>query len=270
LKTEKTRDKTIQDFGAQWTANQSNEGYYASQELFKDIVEPLIPVVDFAGKHCAEIGAGTGRISAMMLEADVASITAVEPSAAYDVLVKNLSQYEERVKPVQVRGDEIPKNDFDVVLSIGVVHHIPEPMPVMKAAYESLAPGGRMLIWLYGYEGNRLYLAIFKPLRAITSRLPVWANHLLAWILYLILAPYIALCRIVPFKLPLKDYLVGVLGRFSPRNIRLVIVDQLNPAWAKYYRKSEAKQLMQDAGFDNVELHHRHGYSWTVLGYKPD
>ena len=49
---------------------------------------------------------------------------------------------------------------------------------------------------------------------------------------------------------------------------RLVIYDQLNPAWAKYYTKEEAESLMHRNGFEKVTLYHRRIYSWTVVGEK--
>ena len=36
--------------------------------------------------------------------------------------------------------------------------------------YESLRPGGRCLIWLYGYEGNEPYLNMVLPLRRLTTK----------------------------------------------------------------------------------------------------
>ena len=35
--------KVIEDFGRQWTTYTNNSGFYGSQELFKDILEPLVP-----------------------------------------------------------------------------------------------------------------------------------------------------------------------------------------------------------------------------------
>jgi len=49
---------------------------------------------------------------------------------------------------------------------------------------------------------------------------------------------------------------------------RLVIYDQLNPAYAKYYTREEAQDLLARQGFVDIRLHHRHGVSWTVLGTK--
>ena len=59
--------KTISDFGEQWRLFRSNSGYYGDAELLQDIIFPFISFADIAGKNCAEIGAGTGRISLMSL-----------------------------------------------------------------------------------------------------------------------------------------------------------------------------------------------------------
>jgi hypothetical protein len=55
----------------------------------------------------------------------------------------------------------------------------------------------------------------------------------------------------------------------SPEKRRLIMYDQLNPAYAKYYTRSEAENLLLNGGFINVRVHHHHGYSWTVIGTKP-
>jgi hypothetical protein len=49
----------------------------------------------------------------------------------------------------------------------------------------------------------------------------------------------------------------------------LSVFDQLNPAYAKYYRRDEAIALLRNAGFEEITCRHRHGYSWTVTGRKP-
>jgi hypothetical protein len=61
-------------------------------------------------------------------------------------------------------------------------------------------------------------------------------------------------------------YSAGSLGTTVPRHIRPT--DQLNPACAKYYSGSEAHALLEDAGFADVRIYRRHGYSWTVMGIK--
>ena len=55
-----------------------------------------------------------------------------------------------------------------------------------------------------------------------------------------------------------------VLGRLDGARIRLVVYDQLNPAYARYYSREEVTDLFQHAGYFPVRLYHRHRYSWAV------
>lgn len=262
------RNQTVSDFGEQWTFFTENSGYYASDEFFRDLVRPLLNPEDFKDITCAEIGAGTGNIAAMALRAGVESFTAVEPSDAVISLRENLAPFGERAKVAHVLGENIPQDDFDIVLSIGVLHHIPQPDPVVSAAFDAIKPGGRMFIWLYGKEGNALYLYVVLPMREITRRLPIPVLNGLAYVLDGILQPLVFLAK-RGWRVPLADYLRDIYGKLSAGDRRLVVVDQLKPAWALYYTEHEARALLERAGFVEVKLHHRHGYSWSVLGHKP-
>jgi SAM-dependent methyltransferase len=129
------RGDTIRDFGEQWTAFRDNDGYYASQELFRDIAGPFADAVGLEGAKACDIGSGTGRIVRMLAAAGAAHVLAVEPSAAYDVLVDNVRDLGERVTAVRAAGEDFPATgDRDVVVSFGVLHHIPEPARVPRRA----------------------------------------------------------------------------------------------------------------------------------------
>ena len=266
---ESLAERTIRDFGEQWIHYGDNAGFYGSTELFADIVGPLLQPDEFADKRVAEIGSGAGRIVAMMLESGAAHVLAVEPSDGHAVAQRNLAPYGDRVSCLHARGEDIPAaSALDLILSIGVLQFIPDPKPTLDAAFAALKPGGRCFVWLYAKEGTAAYRAILSSLRMIGRVLP---HPLLAGIVRLIDVPlvvYMALCRFVP--LPLHDYLRNVLGRFSPDKRRLVIYDQLNPTHAYYHSRAEAERLLTSSGFVDVRLHHRRGYSWGVLGRKPD
>ena len=263
------KTRTIQDFGEQWTAFRDNPAYYGSTDLLADLCGPLLPLDDVKGARAADIGSGTGRIVNMLLDAGAAHVHAVEPSAAMAVLKENTADRRDRVTCVNGPGETLPPDlGLDLVVSMGVLHHIPEPGPVVRAAYRALRPGGRMLVWLYGREGNETYLRFAEPLRRVTTRLPHGALVSVSHALSLALDVYIAACRVLP--LPMRAYMREVLAKF-PRRIRtLTIYDQLNPAYAKYYTRDEAEALLRDQGFTDVRLHHRHGYSWTVIGRRPE
>jgi SAM-dependent methyltransferase len=259
--------RTIGDFGEQWTNYRDNPGYYGSVELLQDLFSGLLTLADVRDSRVADIGSGTGRIVNMLLDAGAARVVAVEPSAAFRVLQANTSARADRVTYVNGRGESLPSDlALDLVVSMGVLHHIPDPAPVVGAAFRALRPGGQMLVWLYGREGNGLYLGIVEPLRALTKRLPHGALVAVCAVLNAALDAYILACRLVP--LPMRSYMRNVLARM-PRSVRkLVIYDQLNPAYAKYYSREEAESLLRQAGFADVRSSHRHGYSWSVVGRK--
>ena len=266
-KTTAVSDRTIAHFGEQWTNFRDNDGYYGSTALFADMCAPLLASEEVRGRRVADIGSGTGRIVRMLVAAGAAHVVAVEPSAAYEVLCRNVADVGGCVECVRATGDQLPRDrQFDLITSIGVLHHIPDPVPVVRAAYDALRPGGRLFVWLYGREGNRAYLALTGPLRAATTRLPHRVVVWLSTFLNLLLQPYVRASRVLP--LPLSRYFVEVFGRMTNDKRVLIIYDQLRPTYAKYYTGAEACALLASAGFSDVRAHHRHGYSWAVVGTK--
>lgn len=261
--------QTIEDFGAQWNRFTENTGYYSSVELLEDITGPLLSLSELAEKRIVEIGSGTGRIVNMLVEAGAGSVLAVEPSSAYRVLQKNTEHHGEKVSCLQIPGDALePDLDLDLALSIGVLHHVEDPSPIVDAVYRALRPGGEFLVWLYGYEGNVPYVVGARALRRVTTRCPDPILVQLSTVLDYMLDPYIALTRRA--RLPLGAYLNEYYAKLTRATRRLVVFDQLNPAYAKYYKKAEAEALLRRGGFTDVESYHRHGYSWTVRGTKPE
>src|SRR6476620_5264074 len=103
--------RTIDDFGEQFTKYTTNAGYYSSAAFMADMLGPLLSLDDLKGKRIAEIGAGSGRIVKMLLEAGAAHVTATEPSSAFSVLVDTVG-HEPNVECIKVPGDELPRGDF--------------------------------------------------------------------------------------------------------------------------------------------------------------
>jgi SAM-dependent methyltransferase len=261
-------DRTIRDFGDQWLHYGDNDGFYGSLELLQDILGPLLPLSEIAGRRVADVGSGTGRIVRMLVAAGAGHVVAVEPSAGVELLRENTRDLGARVEVVHASGEALPRDRaLDLVVSIGVIQFIRQPGPVLRAALDALRPGGKLVIWVYGREGQGAYLAALAALRAVTTRLPHRALDLLCRVLDRVLDFYILLCRWLP--LPLGDYLRHTFARLSRPKRRLTLYDQLNPSYVRYYRGAEVRELLERAGFREVRLHHRRGYSWTALGVKP-
>ena len=138
---------------------------------------------------------------------------------------------------------------------------------MVRAAFAALRPGGQLLVWLYGREGNESYLRLALPLKRITTHIPHFGLIAVSHAGVFALDAYIAMCRFLP--LPMRTYMREVLAKFTRVARRMTIYDQLNPEYAKYYTQEEARTLLASEGFENVRTYHRHGYSWTVIGTKP-
>jgi len=263
-------DQTIRDFGDQWTHYGDNDGYYGSVELLADMLGPLVSFDELRGARVVDIGSGTGRIVRMLLEAGVGSVVAVEPSVGVDTLRRNVREFGERVEVIHARGDELPAGlELDFAISIGVIQFIRDPLPTLRAARDALRPGGKLIIWVYGREGNEAYVLALSALRAVTTRLPHWALAAVCHLLTGVVDAYIGVCRLTGLPLPLRDYLVNTLARVTRRERMLTIYDQLNPSYVKYYRRNEVTEMLERAGFRDIQLHHRRGYSWTAIGTRP-
>ncbi|MBY0550373.1 MAG: class I SAM-dependent methyltransferase [Candidatus Obscuribacterales bacterium] len=261
--------KTIADSAEQWLQYSDNTGYWASLDYLRDIFGPVHDVESLTGCYGAEIGSGAGRIVNMLLDAGASKVVAIEPSKWFALLCQNVRRRSNRVIPVHAEGEAIREyTDLDFICSIGILHHIADPDRIIRACVSALKPGGKVLIWVYGHEGNELYLAFSAPLRALTTKLPHWGLELLTLSLIPWLVAYKNLCKVFP--LPMRSYMLNHIDRLDGLQIRQTIYDQLTPAYVKYYIREEAIALLQNNGLVNVQCHHRHSYSWTVVGEKPE
>jgi SAM-dependent methyltransferase len=66
---------------------------------------------------------------------------------------------------------------FDVVLSLGVVHHMADRGAALIRLREWLAPGGRILLWVYGRHGRHAHNLNQRFLRAVTRGREAPARH---------------------------------------------------------------------------------------------
>jgi SAM-dependent methyltransferase len=260
--------KTIDDFTDQWEKFPGgNDGFFTSPDLLRDTIFPLIQLEDIEGKKVVDIGSGTGRIVNMLLDAGAKHVIAVEPSEGFNSLKNNTHSRANQIEYLQIKGEELPAfGDIDFAFSIGVLQFIPNPVPCIKAIHKSLKPGGKFIAWVYSKEGSEAYLLFLKPIRAVTKHLPHPILMGLVFMVELFIFLYMQLCRVFP--LPLKAYLFNVYKRVSSKARRMTIYDQLNPSHVKYFSRDEVLNFMKASGFEENLIHHRYGYSWTVVGTK--
>ena len=254
------------DFGNQFKVDHKIDGYHGSKEMLEDIVYPF-KLNKIKNKLIMEVGCGSGRILKNLVKYNPKKIFGIEPSKAIKVARENNVKNASKIEFKNIKGEDISDNKkFDFVFSLGVIHHTPNYRKVCKNIFNSLKKNGQFICWVYGYEGNEIYVFIFDNLRRLTILLPDSFLRLICNFLNLILYPYIFLCRF--FSLPMKDYLLNVFSKCSYEKRNYIIFDQLNPSFSEYFKKEEIYKVMKESGFKKIKVYRRHNYSWTIISQK--
>lgn len=259
--------QTIADFSEQWSMFPDNKGYFASVSLFLDSLAGLVTESDIKDKRVADLGSGTGRIVAWLARLGANHIYAIEPAASHEILKQNTREFASRISYVNTPGDQLDiNNELDLVVSLGVISYIPELLPVFRAIHTSLKPQGKFFILAMSKEGNENYCRFVLPLRKLSVHLPDQALFALCCALALPATLYALLCT--RLALPMRDYFANVYSKMNWHHRVMLIFDQLNPTFVQFLSRQELEQLFVEAGFKDIKLVHRHGYSWAAAAQK--
>jgi hypothetical protein len=127
-------------------------------------------------------------------------------------------------------------------MCIGVLHHLAFPDLALQAFNKSLKSDGRLLLWVYGRYGNGLTYPIIKLLRIVTKRLPFKINYYISFPLAL---AYRTLTKIGIVR---SEY--GKNSKiFTTKQLHSIVLDQLIPSIANYWRKNEIKEIKRVISF---------------------
>lgn len=98
-----------------------------------------------------EVGAGRGTYSTFF--ADRGHLTALEPSKSHSEALRERLKDHPNVVVItaQLNGAAAP-GSYDTVVLLNVLEHIPDDHEALGDIYESLAPGGKMVLWVPAFE----------------------------------------------------------------------------------------------------------------------
>lgn len=260
---------TSESFGYKWRKFGEIDEFY--KKNFYDELLPLDYERFFRGKIVLDAGTGMGIPSYCMAEQGAKEIYGIDISDSIEIAYKNTHSFR---NVVIAQGDiyEMPfqLSFFDAVVCVAVLQHMTDPKKAINTLLSYVKPGGSLIIWVYGYEGNGLVRWFVEPFRKHISR-KMRLNHVLS--LSKIMGSLFHLTAYYIYKplnkkyitfLPMNDYFLYRTNFDRMMNIHMVF-DQLLAPLSHLFTKTEVEDLLDRPGAGNVRLRHHNRNSWTAI-----
>lgn len=248
-------------FGYEWS--EYSEILPIHREQFDRWTAPLSPD-DWAGCEFLDVGCGMGRNSYWPLSYGARQGTAIDvDERSLESARRTLAKYPNAQVRKLSAYDIDYRDQFDIVFSIGVIHHLEFPDRAIQKMVSATRPGGRVLIWVYGRENNEWIVRFVDPIRKrVLSRLPIGLLHHLS-----LLPAFLLWVRLKAWKT--RSPYLKLLATMSFRQVRSIVFDQLLPRIANYWSRAEVEALLARANLTDIKLLWVNEMSWTAVGRKP-
>lgn len=257
-------------FGWQWNRfDEINKPEYEQQLL--DWLHPVGPEA-FAGRKVIEGGCGKGRHTAIVAGWGAEEVFAVDLGPAVEAAYRNTSALP-AVHVIQGDITRLPlKPVADVAFSVGVLHHLPTPIDGFRSLADHVVPGGRIVVWVYGAEGNEWITRFVDPVRTrvtakmdreLLYRLTTPLGWLVSGVAKGVYGPASRLVPALHERLFYKDYLTYI-SQLTTRDIHNIVFDQLVTPVAYYLRRDEVEAWFDEPRFRGLEIEQHNGNSWRA------
>ena len=164
----------VDNFGLQWNLFEKTQlDSYTGIPLSRDrLIRCCGPQLfgSLRGKHVLEAGCGAGRFTEVLLDQG-AYVTSVDLSSAVYANARNFPQgHNHGIARADILNLPLRREQFDVVLGLGVIQHTPNSEQAISRLYDQVKPGGWLVLDHYTHERR---WANLKPLyRAWLKRMP--------------------------------------------------------------------------------------------------
>jgi 2-polyprenyl-3-methyl-5-hydroxy-6-metoxy-1,4-benzoquinol methylase len=163
-------------FGFQWHRYQKtqldHDEINESESHFR--MKTALRPEELKGKLVLDVGCGMGRFAEVATRWG-ARVIGIDLSAAAEVAAKNLAAREFTAFQADVFALPFAPESFDIIYSVGVLHHTPDCEAAVKALDKYLKPGGILAVWLY--SGYNKWYRCSDFWRRYTSRMKPQTLH---------------------------------------------------------------------------------------------
>jgi SAM-dependent methyltransferase len=167
-------------FGLQWRRFQRTQlDSWTGSSISRDRLTRLIgaPLSSLKGRKVLEAGCGAGRFTELLLKAG-AKVFAADLSSAVEANFANCRTYDDYfVCQADILNLPVTPGQFDVVVSIGVIQHTPNPEQTIAALVDQVRAGGSLVIDHYSSDYPSNYARRILR-RALVHRRPALSLRL--------------------------------------------------------------------------------------------
>lgn len=267
-----TDERIARGFEFEWQKH--SEVLAEHEKEFLHVLGDVLPTNKIKGKIILDAGCGQGRFSYFLHKYGATTVVAFDLGEQTLLAQKNLIG-KGNVHVVQTSIYNAPfKPVFDLIFSIGVIHHLPEPEKGFRTLYELLKSNGRIFIWVYGHSS---IIPVIRCLRKFTLKRSIKFNRVLGF--FLAIPLYVSnqlynLLKIIP--------ICGKIAQLIPfhmyhdrgfSNIWTISFDKINSGIAVYYKREDLQGWLdrlsdKKSGILNERYPGKSGSSWRLLAEK--
>lgn len=253
-------DQHLESFGRQW-----NRYEVAHEEEDRATFEAKtgMKLKEMAGKRVLDAGCGGGRYSKLAAEAG-AEVIAVDHSSAVEKASRLCGENPVTFLQADLKKLPLEPASFDLVFSIGVMHHDAETQKVFESVARFVKPGGYYAVWLY--RRNQWWQEKINDfLRRRTTQMP--PTKLERW------------CRLgawaggIPVFNKLANKIINFSNHSNRENRLCDTFDWYAPEYQHHHTVEELQRWFQEAGFEELQIlppektgrFYRLMYDWNLI-----
>lgn len=256
-------DSYTQAFSFEWNVHRTTQldsvnGRTDSEDRFARTLG--FPLSQLEGKVVLDVGCGTGRFAEVALKYG-ATVVGVDLSLAVDAAFKNVGAHP-RMHIIQADVFRLPLrlDTFDLIYSLGVLHHTPDCRKAFEQLPPYLKPAGTVAITVYT-GSNKYYVSATNFWRRWTPGLPKRVLYALC---------HIAIPLYYLYRIPgLRQVGMGIFPINMDRDWRWRVLDTFDcysPTYQSFHSYPEVFEWFEKAGLRGIRIVEP---AVTVIGRKP-